>query len=62
MYVCICNAIREAELRAVAHRTSGDAEEAYAALGKVPNCGHCLCDADGILFEERELTCKKVAA
>ena len=62
MYVCICNAIREAELRAVAHRTSGTAEQAYAALGKVPNCGNCLCEAEQILFEERELTCKRVAA
>lgn len=62
MYVCICNAIRESELRAVAHRTNGDAEEAYAKLGKVPQCGNCLCEADEILFEERLLACKRVAA
>ena len=62
MYVCICNAIREAELRAVAHRTTGDAEQAYAAMGKTPNCGHCLCEADEILSDERQLCCKRVAA
>lgn len=62
MYICICNAIRETELRSIAQRTAGDAEAAYAALGKRPNCGTCLQEADAILFEERELSCKSVAA
>lgn len=55
MYVCICNAIRESELRRVAARTCGDATAAYAALGKRPNCGNCLCDAEDILAEERQM-------
>ncbi|WP_379547952.1 bacterioferritin-associated ferredoxin [Qipengyuania sp. DSG2-2] len=55
MYVCICNAIRETELRRVARLTNGDAEAAYAKLGKRPNCGSCLNEADAILFEEREM-------
>ena len=54
MYVCICNAIRESELRRVARHCPGDAEACYAALGKRPNCGSCLADADDILNEERE--------
>lgn len=62
MYICICNAIRETDLRRVARHTAGDAEAAYAALGKRPNCGTCLMEADAILFEERELGCKPVAA
>ena len=62
MYICICNAIRETELRRVAPHTAGDAEAAYAALGKRPNCGQCLMEADAILFEEREMGCKQVAA
>ncbi|GMN13704.1 bacterioferritin-associated ferredoxin [Altererythrobacter sp. MTPC7] len=62
MYVCICNAIRETELRRVARRTNGDAEAAYAALGKRPNCGSCLNEADAILFEERELGLQPAAA
>ena len=62
MYICICNAIRETDLRRVARHTAGDAEAAYAALGKRPNCGTCLAEADAILFEERELGCKPVAA
>ena len=56
MYVCVCNAIRESELRKAAVRCTGDAEAVYAALGRRPNCGSCLDDADTILEQERELT------
>ena len=62
MYVCICNAIRESELRRMARHTNGDAEAAYAALGKRPDCGTCLADADAILFEEREMGLQPAAA
>lgn len=62
MYVCICNAIRETELRRVARNVAGDAEAAYAALGKRPNCGQCLQEADSVLFEERELGLQTAAA
>lgn len=62
MYVCICNAIRESELRRAAIRAGGDAEAVYAALGKRPNCGTCLADADAIVFEERELASVPAAA
>ena len=55
MYVCNCNGIRESELRRVARHCPGDAEACYAALGKRPNCGTCLGDAEEILFEEREM-------
>lgn len=55
MYTCICNAITECELRKAArqHR-AGSAETVYAKLGKRPNCGTCLEEADGIIREERE--------
>ncbi len=62
MYVCICNAIRESELRRAARHVSGDAEACYAALGKRPSCGSCLDDAEDILFEERELGLLPAAA
>jgi bacterioferritin-associated ferredoxin len=62
MYVCICNAIRESELRRVARDSGGDAEAVYAAMGKRPNCGSCLEDADAILFEEREMALEPVYA
>ena len=53
MYVCVCNAIRECEFRHAARREAGDAEAVYAALGKQPQCGCCLEDAEMILAEER---------
>lgn len=55
MYVCICNAIRDCELRRAARLCPGNAEAVYAALGKRPNCGQCLEEAEDILFEEREI-------
>ena len=54
MYVCVCNAIRECELRRAALRCPGDAEAVYAALGKRPNCGQCLDEADMLIAAERE--------
>lgn len=56
MFVCICNAIREGDLRKAACTTTGDAEAVYAKLGKRPNCGQCLSQADAILLEEREMS------
>lgn len=53
MYICICNAIRENDLRNAALRCTGDAEATYACLGKRPNCGQCLDDAQEIIDEER---------
>ncbi len=66
MYICICNAIRESDLREAGRGTSGDAEAVYAKLGKRPNCGQCLQDADKILDEvrrvaERLASCKELA-
>ncbi|MEM7780057.1 MAG: (2Fe-2S)-binding protein [Pseudomonadota bacterium] len=62
MYICICNAIRETDLRDTARSTDGDATAAYAKLGKQPNCGQCLVKAAQILEHERELaSCKEVA-
>ena len=62
MYTCICNAIRESDLRDMARRTSGDAETVYAALGMKPNCGQCLEEADEIVLEERRISCPAKAA
>ena len=62
MYVCICNAIRENELRRAAQHCAGDAEACYAMLGKRTQCGSCLCDADAIVFEEQEMGCTRAAA
>lgn len=59
MYICICNAIRESDLRDAAREHDGDADAVYAALGKTPQCGQCLDDAALILIEERRLACPK---
>jgi bacterioferritin-associated ferredoxin len=70
MYTCICNAIRETDLRAAALRADGCAETVYASLGKKPNCGQCLEKAQKTIEEERALVasldpankvCKEVA-
>ena len=55
MYVCVCNAIRECEFRRAARLCEGDAVAVYASLGKTPQCGQCLEDADMLLAEERFL-------
>jgi bacterioferritin-associated ferredoxin len=60
VYVCICNAIRETELRSAARTCSGDADAVYTSLGRPPQCRQCLEDAADILMEEREET--KLAA
>jgi bacterioferritin-associated ferredoxin len=62
MYVCICNAIRECELREAAHATPGDVEAIYEAIGKRPNCRQCLDEAHDIVVEERRKSLAIVAA
>lgn len=53
MYVCICNAIRDTDLRRAARRCDGDAETLYACLGRTPKCRQCLEDAAEIIDDER---------
>ena len=53
MYVCICNAIRETDLRNAARECGGDADAVYEALGHRPQCGQCLDDAAEVLIHER---------
>jgi bacterioferritin-associated ferredoxin len=50
MVVCVCNAIRERDLRDVAR--DGQlrcAKAAYAQLGRKPKCGQCLPFARNII-------------
>ncbi|MEM6858857.1 MAG: (2Fe-2S)-binding protein [Pseudomonadota bacterium] len=62
MYICICNAIRETDLRQAAIGHEGDAEATYATLGKRPNCGQCLDKASEIIKQERmSVSCDSVA-
>jgi bacterioferritin-associated ferredoxin len=57
MYVCICNAIRETDLRAAARDRPGCAETLYETLGRTPKCRQCLDDAATIIHEERTTVC-----
>jgi bacterioferritin-associated ferredoxin len=52
MYVCICNALKEAEARRVA-AGCGVAREIYDQLGCVPRCGRCIPAMEEILDELR---------
>jgi len=58
MFVCICNAIRETDLRRAALCTQADVEGVYARMGKRPQCRQCLDDAEAIVVEEREMACR----
>jgi bacterioferritin-associated ferredoxin len=52
MVVCVCNAIKESQLRDVAR--SGQlrcAKAAYAQLGRKPKCGQCLSFARNIISD-----------
>ena len=62
MYTCICNAIREDDLRKAARQHRGGAESVYAKLGKRPNCGQCLEEAECVIEEERESLAAPLAA
>jgi bacterioferritin-associated ferredoxin len=53
MIVCVCNAIREDELRAAARQGAPCPRTAYKALGCDPQCGTCLPCAKEIIDEER---------
>jgi len=62
MYICICNAIRETDLCQAALSCKGDAEATYAALGKRPNCGQCLEEAQELIEQHRAAACCEAVA
>ena len=53
MVVCVCNAIREQQVREAARDGATSACQAYRALGRQPKCGQCLSYAREIIDEER---------
>ncbi len=53
MVVCICNAIRESDVREAARSGAQCPRSAYEALGRRPRCGQCLTFAREIIAEER---------
>jgi len=53
MLVCVCNAIREKEVRAAARAGATSACQAYLSLGRRPKCGKCIDYACEIIDSER---------
>lgn len=53
MFICICNAIREKDIRATARCQAGNAEEIYGRMGFKPQCRQCLDDAEDVIADER---------
>lgn len=53
MIVCVCNAITEDQLRALARRGARTPEAAYAELGHEPQCGSCLVYAQQLIDDQR---------
>jgi bacterioferritin-associated ferredoxin len=53
MIVCICNAIRETEVREAARNGAACANSAYRQLGRKARCGQCIPFAREIIATER---------
>jgi bacterioferritin-associated ferredoxin len=49
MVVCICNAIKEQDLRAAVRCPAERPNDVYARLGRKPKCGQCLSFARNII-------------
>lgn len=53
MVVCVCNAIRENQVRSAARTGATTACQAYETLGRRPKCGQCVPFARAIIDMER---------
>jgi bacterioferritin-associated ferredoxin len=53
MMVCICNAIRESDVRKAARDGASCPSSAYAAVGHQPRCGQCFTFAREVIAQER---------
>ncbi|HEY0446142.1 MAG TPA: (2Fe-2S)-binding protein [Allosphingosinicella sp.] len=53
MVVCICNAIRECEVRKAAQGGASCPSSAYATMGRRARCGQCFPFAREIIAAER---------
>ena len=49
MYVCLCNGIRETELKRLGREGVRDVHEAFSRLGSDPVCTCCLDEAEMVL-------------
>lgn len=49
MYVCVCNAVTDRQIRSQSERSRGTIAEIYRALGIKVQCGKCVRTAKTIL-------------
>jgi bacterioferritin-associated ferredoxin len=54
MVVCVCNALRERDVRKAARAGCRDPLSAYAALGCRPRCGQCVPFARELIAGEQQ--------
>ncbi|MCM8730788.1 (2Fe-2S)-binding protein [Hephaestia sp. GCM10023244] len=52
MVVCICNALREDDVRAAARGGATSVCQAYRTFDRQPKCGQCACFAREIIDAE----------
>ena len=62
MIVCVCNAIREDELRAAARDGAACPVSAYASLDCEPLCGCCLDYAQEVIDDEHATAGKQASS
>ena len=62
MIICVCNAIREDELRMAARNGATEPLAAYKALDCEPLCGCCLDCAQGVIDDERARPARRKTA
>jgi bacterioferritin-associated ferredoxin len=51
MYVCLCNALTESQVRRAASTSPDSPEAVYRSLGTAPKCGKCIPTVACILRE-----------
>ncbi|MFP3943343.1 MAG: bacterioferritin-associated ferredoxin [Alphaproteobacteria bacterium] len=51
MYVCICNALTEADITRCLESGASSAADIYKAAGCRPNCGICRDDMEDLIRE-----------
>lgn len=57
MVVCICNALRERDVREAARHGARSPAKAYSALGCKAQCGQCIPFARTIIKAEQAIAC-----
>jgi bacterioferritin-associated ferredoxin len=53
MILCVCNALREADVREAVRNGASCPMSAYASFGRKPKCGQCMPAARTLVKEAR---------